>query len=899
MKQNCTVSVWCFLSLVVVLFCLSILAPREWSSWDARPVGPASCALPGDGPNACSTQIDPACDPLHGDGDARPARPAYAPFVQGACADLADCTDSDSAHAWMDEPCPAATPLATAAQGRAECAWQVADRRDCEATRPPVDIGASVERPYDITAKATLHDNDGPGLAARPGLTQPLGQEPMEAAVLPGLSPARRPAPASVLVPAWPTASALLAQLDALSVHASCHHWCLAVQTRLENLAEVDSLAASAAATRVSELQTLATEAMQALSVHPAPQVRSEWARVVFALRRRLAIWEQVCAIAARGPVVVADGDAAGLRQAYEALASRLRGSRDGEIWARCLQMSAAGSQFLNTSTSDTGACRELAKQIMLQIDDSALSPTQQRFLQEPVCRAYLQHVRRLAVEPVDYSRLLAELEQYEQDPSAGASLRIAAAQKILCWSDDTVLAELGRRLDVNYRNANLRIAVSRSFMERLLPPPAPVAEPVDAIIQGAYTTGHSETLTELGVRLIPSPNSWRIGLTAEGEVASETRSNSGSATFHSCGNSVFAAAKEIVVHRHGLYHRAAVADAESSTELAGVSTRLDSVPLIGELARAIALDRYQNESPATERAVRRRIAASASDRIDTEVAARLEEVQKRFLNHFYSPLRQLALNPLVTDMATNEAEVVARLRLASHHQLAAHTPRPVTPPGSVFHLQAHESAVNNVLDQLNWEGRRANVRDLWGELAATFQLARPELPEDLPEDVHLKFADRTPLRVTFQQDRLTFELALAELAQGTNRWRDFTVRVHYRPAVEQPGADLVRDQYVELIGNRLHLRDQVALRGVFSRVFAQNKPIQLVSQSLHEDARLAGLEVSHLRLNEGWFSLALGEPSTSNARRPIARRDASAGAVAPLADTHPAQVSRNRTYAR
>ena len=47
MKRNCSASVWLLLTLVVVLFCLSAAAPREWSSWDSRPLGHAAEAAAG------------------------------------------------------------------------------------------------------------------------------------------------------------------------------------------------------------------------------------------------------------------------------------------------------------------------------------------------------------------------------------------------------------------------------------------------------------------------------------------------------------------------------------------------------------------------------------------------------------------------------------------------------------------------------------------------------------------------------------------------------------------------------------------------------------------------------------------------------------------------------------
>jgi hypothetical protein len=301
------------------------------------------------------------------------------------------------------------------------------------------------------------------------------------------------------------------------------------------------------------------------------------------------------------------------------------------------------------------------------------------------------------------------------------------------------------------------------------------------------------------------------------------------------------------------------VAEAASCSELADVTTRLDPVPLVGDLARAIAIGRFRAETPAAEREVKHRVTATASDRIDTEVSCRLNALQQRFREDFFLPLHQLALNPLVVDMQTTESSLAGRYRLAGHGQLAAHTPRGIAPAGSVFQLQIHESALNNLFEQLGWEGRRADVRQLHQEIDSRFKLADEDLPEELPENVFVKFADEVPIRVAFQEGRVTLQLALAELAQGKKCWKDFSVRVHYRRTPAESGVELVRDQYVELIGKRLHLREQIALRGIFSRVFAQNQPIELIGQRFQSDPRLAGLEVDQFEIRDGWLSVSLG----------------------------------------
>ncbi len=670
------------------------------------------------------------------------------------------------------------------------------------------------------------------------------------------------------LLPRWPNPTALAETLDALATEARCRAWCEAVLQRLACLGAIESLAAAGINPLLSEFRGLVDDGMRLANATDERSLRSRWTQAAFALNRRLEIWEQVYRIASSSPPATATiSDSEGLRRAYEALAARLGQDSSGQDWRRYLLMPEARNQFFSQQAADTVACRNLAKQILLRTDYSLLTPSQLAFLRDPNCEDYLRQLRRLATEPVDYVQLLTQLECYERGQTAAAATHISAAQQVLRWSDDPAIAELGRRLDANYRNANLRITLSQSFMERMLPPPEPVAEEVEEVVQGAYTTGCSESLTHLSVRLLPSDDCWRIGLVAKGQVAVETEASTGPATFYTHGNSNFEAAKMVVIHRNGWCHGATVAEAESNNELSDVTTRLDSLPLVGNLARAVAIERFRAEKPDAEQVVKDRVAASASDRIDTEVSGRLKDMEKRFLENFYAPLRQLALNPMAVDMQTTERFLAARYRLAGHHQLAAHTPRAVVPEGSVLQLQVHQSAANNLFQQLGWEGRRANVRELYREIAGHFKLADTEMPEELPDDVFVKFADEEPVRVDFQDGRVSLRLALAELSQGSNRWKDFTVRVHLRQAGDHLTAALVRDQYVELIGKRLHLREQIALRGIFSRVFTQSKPIEIVGQRLQSDPRLAGLEVDQFVIRDGWLSISLGTPTEPQER--------------------------------
>jgi hypothetical protein len=659
---------------------------------------------------------------------------------------------------------------------------------------------------------------------------------------------------ATPIITHWPHPAALVRTLESLAQQAACGPWCGDVQAELRALSQNEALSSKAVNSSLDALRALADKGLAQASAVDDLTLRSDFSRAVYALKRRIAIWEQIPRIASEQRLLAAFSlaDSAHLGRVIDALDAKLSHVRHGGHWKEYLLLDEAQRRCAGAGGIDTADGRDWAKRVLLRTDYSLLDPHQHAFLAQPELASYLQECRQLAAEPVDYLRLLDELERFETDKTEAHALHVAAAQHVLRWSRDEHVAELGRRLDANYRNANLRIAA-----------------PVDDYILGARTWGRSKTRTALGVTLVPSARHWRIGLTASGRVASETYSSWGAATFQSLGQSEFRAEKQVVIHPYGCYHRATAAAADSLAELVGLETEIDAVPIIGAIAQVVAAEGFESQAPEAQLEMDDRVVTMVARRMDEEVERALEAVRARFAKHFYQPMQTLALSPMAMEMQTTERRLVARYRLAGVHQLAAHTPRPIAPADSLFSLQVHESALNNLIEQLDWEGRRVNPRDLFRELGELFQQPQLKVPEDFPDDVMVRFAGEEPLRFGLQDGKLTVKLSLAELSQGRNQWRDFTVRVHYRHDREKPDTDLARDSFIELTGKRLKFGDQIALRGIFSRVFALNQPIDLISKRLKEDPRLAGLRINQMAIGDGWLAVSVGpkQPMRDNLR--------------------------------
>ena len=659
----------------------------------------------------------------------------------------------------------------------------------------------------------------------------------------------------------WPYPAALLARLDRLTEFAPHHAiWSQRVQRELLALSQLDSLGSTGVARTLERLQDHARHGQSLAERTEEESVRNALARAVHGLRRRLAVWQRIHDVAAarESPKAIYLGDSLQLRQVLNDLEASLENVRHRRDWMEYLQVAEARRLENAASALDTATTRQIAQGILGRLEYARLSPAQRRFLEQPAFQAYSRELKHLAAEPVDYRGLMHQLEDYETRGLTESAHWVARAQQNLRWSHQEPVVRLGREVDAYYRNANFRVAVSADMLRRLMPEPHSREEPIDEHILGIRTRGRSESLTRVHVGFQPSDSSWQLRLLANGQVASLTTASQGPATFYTRGRSEFQAEKPITIDGGGIRWGQTDVWVDSDTALAGLRTDADNVPLLGDIVQNIATRQYRSRTPAAEREAKQLLAHRVRTMLDQEVEKSIQELQDKFRTHFYRPLYHLALNPVALEMRTTEARVIARYRLAGPHQLGAHTPRPLAPADSVLSVQMHESSLNNLIEQLGWQGRRMPLRDVYCELAQLFGLPDIQPPDDLPEDVIVRFAKRNPLRLAFEDGRVRITLGLAELSQGRHRWRNFVVRVHYQPVPEDPQVDLVRDQYVELMG-RLRLGDQIALRGIFSRVFSREKPIRFITRYLKDDPRMHGLALTRMEIGDGWLAVAIG----------------------------------------
>ena len=125
--------------------------------------------------------------------------------------------------------------------------------------------------------------------------------------------------------------------------------------------------------------------------------------------------------------------------------------------------------------------------------------------------------------------------------------------------------------------------------------------------IQGVPVRGQSLTASEISVRMIPDPHHVRMALEVNGEVAAVTRSTSGPATFYSDSESSYFARKPLEITLRGIRMWPTEVSVDNNSQLRGVATDFDRMPMFGQIARNMARSQYDEKSrPPTRKSAKR-----------------------------------------------------------------------------------------------------------------------------------------------------------------------------------------------------------------------------------------------------------------------------------------------------
>ena len=669
----------------------------------------------------------------------------------------------------------------------------------------------------------------------------------------------------------WQRPVSLLEQLDALRAYDECAAWAAAAMDAVEQLTAPQS--AEDRQDELASLGKLLSEVDELVESIDNRSLATLLRRSAHAAQRRLVIWQAVHQIELRDAPEPQFVEAEPQRLAH-CLAEVIQATETGAgpNWREYLLVESLSDLASDRRETGPQEARVLARRVLERLAHAKAELPQASFVRKGPLAALDQELRVWAAEPVEVPRLLSQLEEYEQSGAASVGRLIAVQGRQLAFSPLAEERELSRRINAHYRNYNLRVSVSEAMLNRLLPKQQPTTAAVVDTIVGVPVRGRSTTETQLAVRLLPGSSRLRLELEATGVVDASTSSERGPITVFTNSHSHYTARKVLEFAEQGIVASPAEATAESQSRLRCIETDLDAVPLVGSLMGSYAKDQYQSRREQARLEIEAKVERQARQRIDTLAESRFETLHQRFTDRVLTPLDRLELRPNLVEAITTDERFTTRVQLAGRHHLASHTPRPRALSDSLLSVQVHESAINNIVDQLDLAGQTLTVAELRKLIADKLNLPSLLQRSGENDDTLLTFAERDPLSLRCRDGRVELSVALARMQSGSRQWRNFTVHVSYRPQMRGPTVELVRDGTIGLAAERLSLQSQLVLRGTFSRIFSEDRRFALLADEFASDPRLAGLQVTQLVIDDGWIGLAIG-PARPTAAIPVMAR--------------------------
>ena len=516
-----------------------------------------------------------------------------------------------------------------------------------------------------------------------------------------------------------------------------------------------------------------------------------------FALGRRIDVWQAVVRL---GVPQLIDSNAAvvdpqKLTMCLAGIDSLTRNSAEGEAWRQYLLVDALRQSAERRQSAQDRTTQQLARQVLERLTQTPMTSHQQKFVASRPVAVLRDELRRWAAEPIGATILLRDIETYERTDLPSDARRLALDFQHLTVSPIEGRRRLAECVDLHYRNANLRIAVTEELLNKLIPERDLEYAPVDDTVLGRPVRGERLMTTDVAVRMLPDPHYVRMALEVTGKISAMTTAEAGSTRLHSDSQSYYVARKPLQIDMNGISTWPVEVNVQNETQLTGVDTPLDGVPLIGGVARVVVRSQAAQSTPAATEEVRQKVAAQARERVDAETRQRLTAVVRTMNERVFDPLNSLSLDPQMVAAETDSKRFMMRLRLAGEDQLGSHTPRRQAPENSLASVQIHESVLNNVIQRLQLNGREFTLPELSQHVAK--RLNRPAPWEINPEhaDVKISFAEKDAVIVRCQGDsqggKLILTLSIKLLSKGKYKWSNFQIQAYYKPKKDGRSAEL------------------------------------------------------------------------------------------------------------
>ncbi len=659
----------------------------------------------------------------------------------------------------------------------------------------------------------------------------------------------------------WSPPRWLISRLEQLQDYSSTAAWATSVVSTVKELQTLTSLTDSRAEAILARLVTMIDDSQ---NVVDRAMERKEFAaastvvRIHYDLSKSVDLWRSCLALARHRELRITDASQL-FRQASHA---RIALPTLDPSWSEYLLLDKFSKLMADPSATDFQK-RSQARATLARLTSPALKDEQVAYLNQTVGEEFVEYLRMVAIEDVDLPTLIESLDIFQETKSGVHAAWIGREYQNLLWRPEREANELAQAIDTHLRNANLRLAISDRWLNRLLPPVQEAHEPVAENVFGAQVFGQSRIANRLQFRFIPDNSRIRIMLESVGRVVSSTEATKSGVTVRNHGNARFHALRQIVIGNRGIETEATEARSNVNNQVVGIRSNMDGIPLLGPLTRRIAEKEIQAQQPAAKQHVEQKLASTVKQRFEEETNAQLYQLQTYLVKNLIEPLTMLDLEPVPIQMRSTEDRMIMRYRLAGRDQLAANTARPAGLDNSLMSMQIHESVINNLINRLELNGNEFTLksfRDHLGQILGV-QPIQGDSHDDEEIEAKIRFAPFDPIRVSFENDRILVEFNLKHLQIGKGKkWENITASAKYKYTIDGLRVTLEQDgEGVMVSGRKFNIRDQIAVRSIFTKIFRNDFAFSVLPPAI-VDKTDTPMQITQFDIIDGWVGISIDD---------------------------------------
>ncbi|MDB2525174.1 hypothetical protein N9X53_00665 [Mariniblastus sp.] len=680
-----------------------------------------------------------------------------------------------------------------------------------------------------------------------------------------------------------PSTVALIQQIESLASIPELDSWSSETLALLGQLSQ-EKLSSDQTRKLYERLETQAVLATDISEVvrercENSPETQYDYcdiARLSYRINRRLAIWNTILdskgQLEADQQVVTHSFGTGSVSQ--QRLRDDLAASNIDPVWRDYLMLESLELAMANASPGSS-KIRTAAREVLARIYSPVLDKEQASYVISVISPYSLQLLKDIATLPFDEMELLRRIENYESNPSSLTGYYLNDQYQNLLWSEKPNEIAMAKSIETHYRNANIRLAFSERFLNRLLPKLPEIEQPVNQRIKGARVFGKSLISNQLRVNLIPDDSQIQLNVETRGDVQTDTEAKTRVFKLTNLGKANFEVFQNIMINEEGIE---AVGDpyarAKAKQSLVGVESGWDNHPILGKIARNIAENNLKREASETDRMYKQTVESSVEEQMREQIGEQLQVVRELAYTKLFQPLFGMDLEPEPKQLSTTEDQMVVRYRIGGRDQMAANTARPLDSATSLMSFQLHQSAINNAISRIGLNGNKFTVDELvthLKEFVGAGNSTEPRAESDRHAEIGFAYFD--PILVEFQEDQLRVTLNLRSLKIGEKGkvWKNVSLTAAYRFVRDGMKIQLQQnDDGTRIRGKRLRFGDKAAISTVMKVLFKKEYSVASLPEKIAQRIDTSQLEISQLSVSDGWLAVSVDDREAKTAQETV-----------------------------